>query len=245
MPRAAAAPRAKSRTHPPRRSARRAPSGALSSQPYRPDASSLRRTARSGPCPPWRHRTAPFARLPVCPFARLPVCPREPNPRRHFPVLHRQYNRRAMPARTDNTKRARFASRLAALPTRPGVYIMRNAKGDVIYVGKAASPAQPRAQLLRRAALAGAQDPRPRRADRGLRVHRHAERRRGAAPGSDAGQAPPALLQRPPQGRQALPLPAHRRPERLAARRDRPPRRATTARATSGPTPRRRRCAPR
>jgi excinuclease ABC subunit C len=44
-----------------------------------------------------------------------------------------------MPARADNTKRARFASRLAALPTRPGVYIMRNAKGDVIYVGKAAN----------------------------------------------------------------------------------------------------------
>ncbi len=44
-----------------------------------------------------------------------------------------------MPARTDNTKRARFASRLAALPARPGVYIMRNAKQDVIYVGKAAN----------------------------------------------------------------------------------------------------------
>ena len=40
---------------------------------------------------------------------------------------------------SDNSRRTRFASRLAALPTRPGVYIMRNAKGDVIYVGKAAS----------------------------------------------------------------------------------------------------------
>jgi len=30
-----------------------------------------------------------------------------------------------------------FSSRLAALPTQPGVYIMRNASGDVIYVGKA------------------------------------------------------------------------------------------------------------
>jgi excinuclease ABC subunit C len=44
-----------------------------------------------------------------------------------------------MPARNDNTKRTLFASRLAALPQRPGVYIMRNEKGDVIYVGKAAS----------------------------------------------------------------------------------------------------------
>ncbi|HWO72698.1 MAG TPA: excinuclease ABC subunit UvrC, partial [Dehalococcoidia bacterium] len=44
-----------------------------------------------------------------------------------------------MSARSDNTKRARFAARLAALPSRPGVYIMRNAKGDVIYVDKAAS----------------------------------------------------------------------------------------------------------
>ncbi len=40
---------------------------------------------------------------------------------------------------SDNSRRGRFASRLAALPTRPGVYIMRNGKGDVIYVGKAAS----------------------------------------------------------------------------------------------------------
>ena len=34
---------------------------------------------------------------------------------------------------------AKFADQLKALPAKPGVYIMRNAKGDVIYVGKAAS----------------------------------------------------------------------------------------------------------
>ncbi|MGB6895352.1 MAG: excinuclease ABC subunit UvrC [Dehalococcoidia bacterium] len=33
----------------------------------------------------------------------------------------------------------RFADQLQALPTRPGVYIMRNADGQVIYVGKAAN----------------------------------------------------------------------------------------------------------
>jgi excinuclease ABC subunit C len=44
------------------------------------------------------------------------------------------------PAQTPaSIRRASFSSRLAALPTKPGVYIMRNAAGDVIYVGKAAS----------------------------------------------------------------------------------------------------------
>src|SRR3990172_5816032 len=41
--------------------------------------------------------------------------------------------------RSDNTKRTQFDARLAALPARAGVYIMRNERGDVIYVGKAAS----------------------------------------------------------------------------------------------------------
>lgn len=40
--------------------------------------------------------------------------------------------------RNDNTRRARFASRLKALPAKPGVYIFRDGQGNVIYVGKAA-----------------------------------------------------------------------------------------------------------
>ena len=44
-----------------------------------------------------------------------------------------------MPTTPDTTTRGRFAERLAALPARPGVYIMRDEKADVIYVGKAAS----------------------------------------------------------------------------------------------------------
>jgi len=36
-------------------------------------------------------------------------------------------------------KKTRFAAQLAALPARPGVYIMRDGEGRVIYVGKAAS----------------------------------------------------------------------------------------------------------
>jgi len=63
-----------------------------------------------------------------------PVCPCA-----HHPV-HTFYNEMTtMPITPDGTRRNRFSSRLAALPTRPGVYIMRNGKGDVIYVGKAAS----------------------------------------------------------------------------------------------------------
>ena len=45
------------------------------------------------------------------------------------------YNRRMATA----TKPLGFAGRLKATPTQPGVYLMRDVKGDVIYVGKAAS----------------------------------------------------------------------------------------------------------
>ncbi len=48
------------------------------------------------------------------------------------------YNRRVTTA-VRKPKRAGFGERLKALPTSPGVYIMKNAAGDVIYVGKAAN----------------------------------------------------------------------------------------------------------
>lgn len=40
---------------------------------------------------------------------------------------------------TQNPSRPNFSSRLAALATRPGVYIMKDAEGTIIYVGKAIS----------------------------------------------------------------------------------------------------------
>ena len=37
---------------------------------------------------------------------------------------------------------------LANLPDRPGVYLMKDARGEVLYVGQGAEPAQPRPELL-------------------------------------------------------------------------------------------------
>ena len=44
-----------------------------------------------------------------------------------------------MSANRVRADRPDFSTRLSALPTKPGVYIMKNANGDVIYVGKAQS----------------------------------------------------------------------------------------------------------
>src|SRR4029079_16820296 len=44
-----------------------------------------------------------------------------------------------MSAKRRPASRPDFSSRLAALPTQPGVYIMKNAADEVLYVGKAQS----------------------------------------------------------------------------------------------------------
>src|SRR5689334_7634043 len=43
-----------------------------------------------------------------------------------------------MPRTPKQTPQQRFAAQLRAMPARPGVYIFKNAKGNIIYVGKAA-----------------------------------------------------------------------------------------------------------
>ena len=43
--------------------------------------------------------------------------------------------------------------KIRTIPTEPGVYLYKNAEGEVIYVGKAKKSAQPRGQLLPRRPL--------------------------------------------------------------------------------------------
>ncbi len=54
---------------------------------------------------------------------------------------HRNYGSRRTPLNmaTTTAEKQDFSQRLKATPTKPGVYIMRNANGDILYVGKAAS----------------------------------------------------------------------------------------------------------
>ena len=102
--------------------------------------------------------------------------------------------------------RKTLAEILDGLPTEPGVYIMKDARGKVIYIGKAAvlrnrvrqyfQPAHRRQPRLR--AAAGGHR-------RRHRNRRHLEREGSAAAREHADQAPPAALQRQPEGRQELP----------------------------------------
>ena len=124
-----------------------------------------------------------------------------------------------------------------ALPAKPGVYIFKNAKGDIIYVGKAAVLRNRVRSYFGATHAFETKTRQPCRADRRHRVHPDGDGAGGAAARGHPGQAPPAVLQRPPQGRQALPLPEDRPARAVAPRRDHAAGRDRTASATSGRSP--------
>ena len=97
---------------------------------------------------------------------------------------------------------------------------MRDARGEVVYVGQGPEPPPPRPELLAEGGVGparGPPDPRRHRSDRRRRVHDHRLGQRGAAPRGEPHQALPAAVQRPAQGRQELPVHQDHHGRRLPA----------------------------
>ena len=99
--------------------------------------------------------------------------------------------------------RTQLIDQVRALPARPGVYIFRDAGGGVAYVGKAASL---RNRVRSYFGSPHSLEPKTRRlveriADMEDVVTAHAQRPGGLVLGGRPGKAPPAVLQRPPEGR--------------------------------------------
>ena len=136
-----------------------------------------------------------------------------------------------------------FRERLQAVPDEPGVYLFRDNRSQVIYVGKA---------LRLRDRLRSYFTPGYAQTARVAELVRKAtdfefvttgERGRGAGPRVQPHQELPAAVQHPAQGRQELPLPeaaGQRRSFRASTTRAGC---RTTAPSTSAPTPRPSRCA--
>ena len=101
-----------------------------------------------------------------------------------------------------------LGSALAKLPDKPGVYLMKDARGDVLYVGKAQS-LRNRVRLYWQKQAPGGEIHRIRSViDRvaDVEVTQTDSRLGGAAARGQPHQALPAALQRPAQGRQELPV---------------------------------------
>ena len=141
---------------------------------------------------------------------------------------------------------ASLAEQRRALPDQPGVYLFRDARGRVIYVGKAKSVRKRVASHFSKAQVPSS----PGHAEmvargRAHRVRRGRLRGRGAAGRAELHQAVPAALQHPPARRQVLSRSSRSRSTRTS--RACTSRASATARAapTSGRTPTPSACAPR
>ena len=106
-------------------------------------------------------------------------------------------------SRTAEDRKERLAQQRRTLPDGPGVYLFRDAKGRVIYVGKAKSISRPRHVALLE------QPPRDGQRDRPHRVRARLQRGGGAARGAELHQAVQAALQRPAARRQVLSVHRH------------------------------------
>ena len=93
----------------------------------------------------------------------------------------------------------KLAEQRAGLPDQPGVYLFRDARGRVIYVGKAKS-------IRKRVASHFSARGHAERVHRPHRVRRRRDRGRGAAGGAELHPPVQAALQHPPARRQVLSL---------------------------------------
>ena len=94
---------------------------------------------------------------------------------------------------------ARLEEKLDALPTEPGVYLMKDRRGRGHLRRQGGEPAQPRALATSTAPATRAPSSRSRPAPRRHRDGARQQREGGAAPRERADQAAPAALQRPAQ----------------------------------------------
>ena len=98
----------------------------------------------------------------------------------------------------------RIRQKRLALPDAPGVYLFKDQRGKVIYVGKATSIRKRVAGHFSKPSTRGALEMTHSR--RRVRLPGHRDRGRGAADRAELHQAPPAALQRPAARRQVLPV---------------------------------------
>ena len=91
----------------------------------------------------------------------------------------------------------KLATTLKNLPTKPGVYIMKDQTGKVIYVGKAIN-LRNRVRSYFQSPDGQPQDTPPGGSHRGPGIYRHRLRAGSPDPGMHPDQEAPALLQRPP-----------------------------------------------